>query len=379
MGEPRELDLVGEEAHDQLQADPGAEVHPRGDLELNEEDRLEQLGAREAPQIGGHDPGDRSRGADDRGGGGEAQQHVQGAAGDAGAEKQDREAQAAEQVFDVVAEDVEEVRVEEDVIPAAVQELMRDQGVHGVVVVADDLAGDDGPVAIEHDALSLGDEQQQEAHQQQIDQPWGAARRVVDLDRQLRDDLRDPDRAASQHPLLEVLLALAGGAHRELAALGAVEPDAGAARAAFDRGPEHAGQLVLVHRAMAARAHARGEAGPERGELDRVDVAVAEHVELTAVEPRAETHRAGVEHDALAGGGIRRVLLGPSAVGLAHERHWHERVQTTRGTLGIDGVLRGVEGLGGAIHDQVSSSERQAGRVRLTEERGAREAMVRCA
>jgi hypothetical protein len=46
-------------------------------------------------------------------------------------------------VLDVVAEDVEKVGVEEDVIPAAVQELVGDEGVHGVVVVADDLAGDD--------------------------------------------------------------------------------------------------------------------------------------------------------------------------------------------------------------------------------------------
>src|SRR5690606_16929263 len=100
------------------------------------------------------------------------------------------------QVLDVVAEGVEEVGVEEDVEPAAVEELVGEQGVDRLAGLAHELAGHDRPVAVKYEPLDLGDVKEGEQDEEAEHEPGPAARGVVDLDRELGQDLRGPDHAA---------------------------------------------------------------------------------------------------------------------------------------------------------------------------------------
>jgi hypothetical protein len=98
-----------------------------------------------------------------------------------------------------------------------------------------------------------------------------------------------------------------------------------------------------------ARAHAGRARRVDAGELHRVDGAVAQHIELAAVEPRAEADRAGVEHDLLGRVRVGGVDLAPATVGQQGQGDRHQRVQATRGALRVDGDLRGGAGFDCAI------------------------------
>ena len=272
-----------------------------------------------------------------------------------------------EQVLDVVAEDVEEVAVAEQVGPAPVQQPVRGQGVavalaqHSpraeLVPLKTQRARDRGQAGVAdrlaaHARLAVGEiddpaelkpEHRGQHQQQTVDHPRRAASRVLDLDRQLHEQLRRPDRAASGPELAGLGLTLAGRALGQLVALVTVEPDALADRAVIDGRADLAGQIVLAQEAAAAwtLALARSRVGVELG-LD-VGALAREPIELTRVEPCPVADRAGVDlhlgrridHKCA----LARLDLSPAPVLALAQQHRHQLVQPARRTLSIDLAL----------------------------------------
>ena len=114
---------------DHLQDDEEADHDERGQLydgdEYPEEHERRDARGRVHHQVRAQHAGDGARGADHRR---RCDESLPDGGDDTAEEVEEQERQTAEGVFDVIAEDPEVQHVPEHVQPAAVQELMRDEG-----------------------------------------------------------------------------------------------------------------------------------------------------------------------------------------------------------------------------------------------------------
>ena len=124
----------GGAAVQQLEDEPDAEEEHRRHLAEDEEDQRQHLRARQQHEVGAEHRRDRAARADvrDRRVGvareGERDEGLGRRRREAAEEVEEEEADLAERVLDVVAEDPEEEHVAEQVHPAAVQEHRRERG-----------------------------------------------------------------------------------------------------------------------------------------------------------------------------------------------------------------------------------------------------------
>ncbi len=174
------------------------------------------------------------------------------------------EAATPEHVFDVVAEDPQEVEVAEDVHPPGVEEPGGDDGPE--VLAGEDLLGHAQELVDVGEEPALGEqldgEEGAERGHQTVDEDRGALDRVPDLDREAAEELKDVRQDARRRPEpLRVHLGPGVVDHGgQLGALLAVEPDPATGAALVDD------QLVpLEGQAVGLEGHGAGGAAEVGG------------------------------------------------------------------------------------------------------------------